>query len=96
MINKIEIKLMNYIVFIKNDICIINNKTINLKKEDIDNMIRMIRNWKELYTNHQIIGENHDYINIYENNNKYEYIFHNSYPKDIECLVNYLGEMYER
>ena len=49
MINKIEIKLMNYIVFIKNDICIINNKTINLKKEDIDNMIRMIRNWKELY-----------------------------------------------
>ena len=96
MIDKIEIKLMNYELVIKENTCYINNKSIKLNKEDMENIIRIIRNWTHEYTNNKIIGENHDYINIYEDNKKYSYAFHNNYPTDMDNLISYIGDMYAR
>lgn len=96
MIDKIEIKLMNYELVIKENTCCINNKSIKLNKDDMENIIRIIRNWTHEYTNNKIIGESHDYINIYEDNKKYSYVFHNNYPTDMDNLISYIGDMYAR
>ena len=96
MVDKIEIKLIDYELIIESNICYINNKTIPLKEEDIDNIIRIIRNWNNNYTNKKVIGENNDYIYIYKNNKKYSYTFKNEYPKDIDNLTSYIGDMYAR
>lgn len=96
MIDKIEIKLMNYELIIENKTCHINDKNVILNDYDIDNIIRIIRNWNKEYTNNKIIGENHDYIFIYENNKKYSYLFNNNYPTNINNLVSYIGDMYDR
>lgn len=96
MIDKIEIKLMNYKLILENQKCYINNKDIKLNDEDIDNIIRIIRNWNNNYTNNKVIGENHDYIYIYKNNHKHSYLFNNNYPSDINNLISYIGDMYVR
>lgn len=96
MINKMEIKLVNYVVIIENETCYINNKEIKLNDNDIDNIIRIIRNWNSKYTNKEIISEKIDYINIFENNKKYTYLFDGNYPIDINKLIFYIGDMYAR
>lgn len=93
MINKVEIKLMDYYLIINNNKCQINDKEIIINTKDIDNIIRIIRSWKNLYINNKVIGENKDYIII---NDKYKYIFNNNYPDNINVLVSYIGDMYDR
>ncbi|MBR6602729.1 MAG: DUF933 domain-containing protein [Clostridia bacterium] len=42
-----------------------------LENDDIDNIIRIIRNWKYEYRNNTIIGENHYFINIMSEGKEY-------------------------
>ena len=85
-------------VFIDEDsnICIINNKNCVLKSDDIDNIIRIIRNWDYDYSNNKIIGEVHYMIKIVYDNREYRYKFDNAFPDNFLELVNYIGGIYER
>ena len=93
---KIIIPIVVVIIATIGIVIFINNKSIKLNKDDMENIIRIIRNWTHEYTNNKIIGESHDYINIYEDNKKYSYVFHNNYPTDMDNLISYIGDMYAR
>ena len=98
MIRKIEMIISNFNVLIdkENNNCIINDRECVLKSDDIDNIIRIIRNWDYNYINNKIIGENHNMINIICNDNEYKYRFDNAFPDNFRDLVDYIGGIYDR
>ena len=96
MIDRIEMDVFNYKVLIENDKCVINEMVCILENDDIDNIIRIIRNWKYEYRNNTIIGENHYFINIMSEGKEYVYNFDNEFPDDFKTLVDYIGGIYAR
>ena len=48
MIKRIEMVLPNYEVIIEENKGLINNMEIQIKDEDIKDIIRIIRNWKKI------------------------------------------------
>ena len=97
MISRIEMFISGYNVLIENNRkCVINDKECVLKSDDIDNIIRIIRNWDYDYSNNKIIGEVHYMIKIVYDNHEYRYKFDNAFPDNFLELVNYIGGIYER
>ena len=68
MITRIEMLLNSYKILIKKETnqyyCQINDKNCILSDEDIDNLIRIIRNWEHTYQNNNLIERNINYIKI--------------------------------
>ena len=98
MIEKIEMNINNFNVLIdkEHNKCIINDKECEIKSDDIDNIIRIIRNWDYSYINNKVIGESHYIIKIICDDNEYKYRFDNAFPDNFLELVRYIGGIYER
>ena len=98
MLNIIDMDIDGYHVFIDNDNsrCIINDKLCKLKEDDVGNIIRIIRNWDDVYINNKIIGENHYSIRIVCDGEEYCYRFYNEFPSNFLELVCYIGGLYDR
>ncbi len=74
----------------------INNKKVNITEAHIDHIIRIIRNWDNIYINNDIIDDTHNYITIKYNNQVYKYLFKNKYPHNFHSLVDYISQLYEQ
>ena len=94
MIKEIEMFLPNYMVKISNDVCTINDKEIPISGEEIDDIIRILRDWKYIYSSLIPSGE-HYYILI-KSSKSYEYKFQNSFPDNFSELEDLLGELYAK
>ncbi len=96
MIGKMEMKLPNYEVSINNYNGIINNKKVIISKEDINDIIRVIRTWKEKYKSNGL-SDFHYYIYLYDNDNKSlgDYAFDGEYPEDFDILLSIIRNIYE-
>lgn len=96
MINKIEMYLPNYNVIIDNNNAYINDKTLLLNEEDIDNIIREIRAWKEEYKKNAL-EESDYYIRLYNNDELVKaHLFHGSFPENFNNLLEIVGDLYDR
>ena len=100
MIKRLEMMIIHYNVLIdleKDNIhCLINDKICNLEKEDVDNIIRIIRSCNNLEYSKKVIGETEYYINIIYDNKEDKYIFSNQFPTNFNELVEYIGGTYDR
>ena len=96
MINKIEMNIPNYIVSIDDNKCIINDKEIDISKDDINNIIRTIRAWNKEYRSNSII-DNPSSIVLYKDEEIIDkFIFEGLYPEDFYNLLDIVGEIYAR
>lgn len=95
MVEKIKINIPNYIVDIDKDKCIINDKEIYINKEDIDGIIRIIRNWKNEYRGFIPSGNEYNIV-INSDGKEYIYKFINAFPDDFFILNTFLGGLYDR
>jgi hypothetical protein len=96
MIDKIEMCLPNYILVIKNNICIINDKNVYIDNNTIDDILGIIRLWKDKYGNNPLRNNNY-YIRIYSNDEVInDYSFNGSYPKNFKNLLDLVGDIYDR
>ena len=97
MISRIEMFISGYNVLIENNRkCFINDKECILKSDDIDNIVRIIRNWKYCYNNSKLFGESHYIIKVICANEEVIYKFNNDFPDNFLELVRYIGGMYAR
>ena len=83
----IIIKLNNYNVVIKNNICSINNKTIELTEEEKSMIIRIIRGVKDSHPSEEY---------IYIEEDKKTYYFNSPKPYSYVELLEYIGGLYDR
>lgn len=90
----IEMMLPNYVVFINKNNCTINDKKIKISDEDIDNIIRIIRYWDNIYQSDILDGR--EYFISIRSNHEIMYRFRNKFPSDFNLLINYLGGLYDR
>ncbi len=96
MINKIEMYLPNYNVIIDDNNAYINDKTLLLNAEDIENIIREIRAWKEDYKKNAL-EESDYYIRLYNNDELVKaHLFHDSFPENFKNVVDIVGDLYDR
>ena len=98
MIERIEMSVPNYTLIIKGNKGIINDKSIFITKEDIDDIARIIRLWKSKYINNSVLNEVKYYINLYDKdgNDIGKYLFDGDYPDNFNSLIIKLGEIYAR
>ena len=94
MIKKIEIKIPNYTAIIKKGKSFINDCEIDVNKTDIDEMVRIIRDWKEEYKAR--FAEDIYTVRIITDKEDVTYRFYNAFPDDFNLLVDYLGVLYDR
>jgi len=97
MVNRIEMELPGYKVSINDGICIINNQKIKITKEDVDNIIRTIRTWDNIYKSNSITEEVYN-IYLYDNEDNLldEFLFEGNYPSLFSNLLELIGELYAR
>ena len=87
MINIIDMYLPNYKVIIKNNYAYINDKTLLLKEEDKENIIREIRAWKEEYRG-KALEETEYYIRIYNNTDLLRtHLFNGAFPENFNMYA---------
>ena len=91
-----EIDIINYKILIEDDRCIINDKICKLDDSDINNIIRIIRDWDYLYRDDKVIGDNQSFIKVFSEDKEYVYKFYNTFPDDFNRLVDYIGGIYDR
>lgn len=94
MVNKIEIMIPNYSAIINEGNCFINDHEINVNKSDIDEIIRIIRDWKQEYK--ALFAEEIYTIRVITDKDNVVYKFYNAFPKDFYLLSDYLGDLYDR
>ena len=97
MIYKIEMNIPNYVLIVKDNKGIINDKSIYITKTDIDDIARIIRSWKNIYKGNNI-NETNYYIKLFDkdDNNIGSYDFDGDYPSDFQELVYVIKNIYDR
>ncbi len=87
LVNEIDV-----IVDVKEKKLFMGKSFINIEMEDIDKLIRIIRNWDKLYVSEKVIGGGRFLIKIVGNN--YEDIIEGrgKYPNDFQSLLWWIGE----
>ena len=96
MINKIEMNIPNYKVFINNGKCTINDIEKSITQEDIDSILRTIRFWDNKYIGNGIKEEDYTIL-LYEDDEIVgEYLFDRKFPDDFYLLLEIIGGIYAR
>ncbi len=97
MIDWIEMTIPRYLVIIKGNKGVINDKSLFIAEEDIYDITRIIRTWKESYKGNGI-NDSKYYINLFDKDNKSigNYTFDGDYPDDFLELVDVIGNIYDR
>ena len=96
MIEKLEMHLPNYEVQISNTNSFINGRKIIINDEDIRNIIRIIRLWKNLYKDVNGLDKEKYYIYIKTDKEETFINFISNFPADFSHLTAFLGDLYVR
>lgn len=94
MINRIEIDIPNWKAIIVDGESIINDKIINLNNKNIQDIVRIIRNWNNEYKDNYEL--NIHSIRVITDDFEEVYRFYNKYPNNFINLIKYLEELYDR
>lgn len=94
MVKRIEIDIPKWKAIIVEGESLINDKNILLDGSNMQDIIRIIRNWNNEYVSNFI--EEIYSIKIILDNGEDIFKFYNRFPKDFYKLNEYLEELYER
>ena len=99
--NSIEIFINNlysemYLyIDIKNNVVKINNKEKNIDDEDINNLIRIIRNWDNEYKSNKIIDGEQFIIKLNTSKGTEVIKGKGDYPKNYHAFKELVGRLYD-
>ena len=98
--NSIEISInnigreINIFINTKEHKAIINNQEKHINEEKIDELLRIIRTWDNIYENKSNTTDTESFlININTNEETYTIKGHGNYPKDYILFKEWIGEL---
>ena len=94
MVKSIELLLPFYKAIICEGESIINDKKVNVTKNDIDEIVRIIRDWDTEYRN--TFSQDIYTIKVITDKGEYVYKFLNAFPDDYYLLEKFIGDLYAR
>jgi hypothetical protein len=94
MVDKIEIMIPNYSAIINEGKSFINDREVEVKENDIEEIVRIIRDWKQEYKAR--FAEDIYTIRVFAEDEEVTYRFYSAFPDDFYLLVDYLGVLYDR
>ena len=85
----------NIILFLNDKKAVVDNNTITIDDEKVENLIRIIRTWKNTSLNSNIIDDENYIIKIISNNGEEIIKGKANSTKDYEMFKNWLGDLYD-
>jgi len=93
-INKIG-EVLNILIDVKKNSILINNQYKKIEQEKIDELFRIIRLWKNEYSNYKIIDSEKFTIKIVNKNSVDIITGSGKYPDNYTVFKNWIEEVYE-